>query len=101
MYSKLQKMINRNRGERDLSELYNPDDISLVLQEKAVMLVDKYSPKLHLSQMCPSLAGRFYIGKGSLYLWNSVWVTHKEFPKDVILEINKRFVHLRHQFEYD
>ncbi|KAG0445739.1 hypothetical protein HPB47_014096 [Ixodes persulcatus] len=90
MYSKLQQMITRNRGERDLSELYNPDDINLVMQEKAVMLMDKFSPKLHLSHMCPSLEGKFYIGKGSLYLWSSVWVTHKDFPKDVLVEINKR-----------
>ncbi|KAG0441061.1 hypothetical protein HPB47_016061 [Ixodes persulcatus] len=89
MYIKVQKMITRNRGGRDISELYSPDDISLVMQEKAVLLVDKYSPKLYLSHMCPSLEGRFYIGKGYLYLWNSVWVTHKDFPKDVLVEINK------------
>ncbi|CAN7994737.1 unnamed protein product, partial [Ixodes pacificus] len=101
MYSKLHKMITRHRGGRDVSELYSPDDISLVMQEKAVLLMDKYSPKLHLSHMCPSLKGRFYIGKGSLFVWNCVWVTHKDFPKDVIVEINRRFVYLRHQFEYD
>ncbi|CAN7976693.1 unnamed protein product, partial [Ixodes persulcatus] len=101
MYSKLQKMITSNRGGRDVSELYNQDDINLVMQQKAVLLLDKYSPKFHLLHICPSLKGRFYIGKGSLYLWNSVWVTHKDFPKDVIVEINRRFVYLRQQFEYD
>ncbi|EEC00320.1 hypothetical protein IscW_ISCW000810 [Ixodes scapularis] len=90
MYSKLQEMITRNRGARDVSELYNPNNINLVMQEKAVLLLDKYSPKLHLSHMCPSLKGRLYIGKGSLYLWNCVWVTQRDFPKDVIVEINKR-----------
>ncbi|KAG0419641.1 hypothetical protein HPB47_003971 [Ixodes persulcatus] len=95
MYSKLQKMITSNRGGRDVSELYNQDDIHLVMQEKAVLLLDKYSPKLHLSHICPSLKGRFYIGKGYLYLWNSVWVTHKDFPKDVIVEINRSAAALR------
>ncbi|CAN7994744.1 unnamed protein product, partial [Ixodes pacificus] len=101
MYSKLHKMITRNRGERDISEMYNPDAISLVMQEKAVLLMDKFSPKLHLSHMCPSLKGRLYIGKGYLYLWNSVWVTHKDFPRNVMVEINKRLVHFRPQFKYD
>ncbi|KAG0416908.1 hypothetical protein HPB47_006006 [Ixodes persulcatus] len=91
-YIKLRNMITQNHGGRDILKLYNADDISLIMQEKAVLLLDKFSPKLHLSHMCPTLEGRFYIGKGYLYLWNCVWVTHKDFPKDVMVEINRSHV---------
>ncbi|KAM7283390.1 glutamate receptor ionotropic, kainate 5-like [Ixodes scapularis] len=107
-YIKLRDMITHNHGGRDILKLYNPDDISLIMQEKAVLLLDKFSPKLHLSHMCPTLEGQFYIGKGYLYLWNCVWVTHKDFPKDVMVEINKRItwwlesgVPVMHSYELD
>lgn len=84
-------MVVRHQSLRDVTSIYDGNTIDLVMRGKGVLLVDKYSPKLQMSHLCPSLDGRFYTSKGYLYLWNCVWVNNKDVPEALTFEMNKRY----------
>lgn len=73
-----------------MADLFNTRDIDDVMREKAVYVMDKTSPKVHLAHLCSALQGRFYISRGSVYIWNSVWVANKDMSEELVLAMNKR-----------
>ncbi|KAH9374713.1 hypothetical protein HPB48_015132 [Haemaphysalis longicornis] len=74
----------------DVVDLYRPKDIDAILNHKAVLMIGKDSAKYRLKEICPKVDGRFYISTGNVYVWNSIFVAHKDFPQDLFKELNKR-----------
>ncbi|KAH9376354.1 hypothetical protein HPB48_006103 [Haemaphysalis longicornis] len=83
-------MTKKHKSGIGVEDLFNPDDIEAMLQRKAVMLVPPLSVKIQLRNICPRIRGRFYISKEAAYIWYSIFVTNKDFPLDLVKEINKR-----------
>lgn len=89
-YRKLQDMIVRHQSLRGVAELFQSGDIDDVLRHKAVFVLDKAAPKVRLAPLCSALQGQFYTGRGSVYIWNSVWVANKDMPEEIVSAMNKR-----------
>ncbi|XP_064472443.1 glutamate receptor ionotropic, kainate 3-like [Ornithodoros turicata] len=90
VYKKLHQMVVQHNSLREIPDLYNPVVIRDIVNEKAILLLDRVSPKLHLSQLCPSLHGYFHLSKEYVYLWNNVWPVNKDLPKRFHIEMDKR-----------
>lgn len=89
-YRQIQAMVERHRGIRAISSLYNQKDAEQILKNKAVLLVGKDAAKYELRHYCSILRGRFYISQDYLLVWKSVWVANKDFPLGLFREMNKR-----------
>ncbi|XP_077551729.1 uncharacterized protein LOC144165827 [Haemaphysalis longicornis] len=89
-YRHLYAMSVKHRSAREVPNLYRPEDIDAILKHKAVIIIAKASAKYRLKDVCLHSQARFYVSRGYLILWNSVFVANKDFPPDLFKELNKR-----------
>ncbi|KAH9374714.1 hypothetical protein HPB48_016882 [Haemaphysalis longicornis] len=89
-YRHLYAMSVKHRSAREVPDLYRPEDIDAILKHKAVIIIAKASAKYRLKDVCLHSQARFYVSRGYLILWNSVFVANKDFPPDLFKELNKR-----------
>ncbi|XP_065290273.1 uncharacterized protein [Dermacentor albipictus] len=75
-------------------QMYTPRTLDMVLQRRAVMMLDTTSARVHASKHCSVLNGYFYIGTQNIWLLRSVWYFRRDIPRWIVTEFDKRVLWL-------
>ncbi|KAH7945493.1 hypothetical protein HPB49_011408 [Dermacentor silvarum] len=82
------------KGMLPVMQMYTPRTLDMVVQRRAVMMLDTTSARVQASKQCPVLQGYFYIGTQTIWLLRSSWYFRRDIPRWIITEFDKRILWL-------